>query len=173
MLGRVFSRNVLHLVLLLSGLFLNEQVFAADTIKGEVLGDGKPIAGSTVTLWEANPEAPKQLAQTKSDTDGRFEVHGRARGSDTVLYLVAAGGTAKAKQGSGENAAIVLLSVLGNEPPDRVVVNELTTVASAFTAARFITGTAISGNPLGLRIAAAKCPKSCRPGDGHMGQGGA
>ena len=39
-----------------------------------------------------------------------------------------------------------------------MAVNELTTVASAFTAARFIRGESISGNPLGLRIAAANVP---------------
>jgi hypothetical protein len=43
-------------------------------------------------------------------------------------------------------------------PPKKVTVNELTTVASAFTAARFINGEAISGNPLGLKIAAGNAP---------------
>ena len=52
----------------------------------------------------------------------------------------------------------MLLSVLGSKPPQQVTVNELTTVASAFTAARFIKGEAISGNPLGLRIAAGNVP---------------
>ncbi len=48
--------------------------------------------------------------------------------------------------------------MLGNDPPPKVVVNELTTVASAFTNARFIKGEAISGNPLGLKIAAGNVP---------------
>jgi hypothetical protein len=41
---------------------------------------------------------------------------------------------------------------VGSNPPGNVVINELTTVASAFAAAQFIHGEAISGNPLGLRI---------------------
>ena len=48
--------------------------------------------------------------------------------------------------------------MLGNDPPPKVVVNELTTIASAFTNARFIKGEAISGNPLGLKIAAGNVP---------------
>jgi hypothetical protein len=79
-------------------------------------------------------------------------------GNDAVLYLVAKGGEATISKGSGDNPAIALLSVLGNTPPAKVVINELTTVASAFTAARFINGEAISGNPLGLRIAAGNTP---------------
>jgi hypothetical protein len=59
---------------------------------------------------------------------------------------------------SGDNPAIALLSVLGNTPPPKVVINEMTTVASAFTGARFVKGEAISGNPLGLRIAAGNVP---------------
>jgi hypothetical protein len=41
----------------------------------------------------------------------------------------------------------------GNAPPN-VVINELTTIASGFTAARFINKGAISGNTLGFRVAA-------------------
>jgi len=33
------------------------QALADETIKGQVLGGGAPIANSTVTLWEAWPKA--------------------------------------------------------------------------------------------------------------------
>ena len=75
-------------------LFAN-QAFADETIKGQVLGGGAPVANSTVTLWEASAGAPKQLAQTKTNGDGRFEVHSKDAANDTILYLIAAGGTAK------------------------------------------------------------------------------
>ncbi len=132
--------------------------FAADSIKGQVLGGGAPIAKSTVTLWEASAGAPKQLDQAKTNDDGRFEVRAKGAHGDGVLYLVAAGGVPKASKAGGDNSAIALLAVLGSKPPASVVVNELTTVASAFTAARFISGGAISGNALGLRIAAMNVP---------------
>jgi hypothetical protein len=153
-----------------SSLFLVEFAFAADSIRGQVLGGGAPIANSTVTLWEAGADAPKQLAQTKTNDDGRFEVRTKGAGRDTSLYLVATGGEPRANKSGGDNPAIVLLSVLGNKPPENVVVNELTTVASAFTAARFINGEAISGNPLGLRIAAGNTPNLVDPGTGGWGK---
>ena len=62
------------------------------------------------------------------------------------------------------------MALLGNSSPANVIVNELTTVASAFTAARFINGEAISGNPLGLRIAAGNAPNFVDPVNGRMGQ---
>ena len=64
----------------------------------------------------------------------------------------------------------MLLSILGSRVPDRVVVNELTTVASAFTAARFIDGDAISGNLPGLRIAAGNAPNLVDPVTGKWGR---
>ena len=167
---RVFFQSGTVVVLVAMVLFASAQMVADDTIRGQVLGGGKPIAQSTVTLWEASADTPKQLSQTKTNDDGRFELRGRARGSDTIRYLVAAGGTAKAKQRSGDNPNIVLLSVLGNKPPAEVVVNELTTVASAYTAARFITGSSISGNPLGLRIAAGNAPNLVDPTTGKWGK---
>jgi hypothetical protein len=133
-------------------------VFASDKIQGQVLGGGAPIAKSTVTLWEASADAPKQLAQTKTNDDGRFEVRAKGASKDGILYLVATGGIPKANKAGGENSAIALLAVVGSNPPASVTINELTTVASAFTNARFISGDGISGNPLGLKIAAGNVP---------------
>jgi hypothetical protein len=165
----VYARQLPSISLALLTLLMSGQALAA-TIKGQVLGGGAPIANSTVTLWEASAGAPKQLGQTKTDGDGRFEVRSEGAGNDTTLYLIAAGGEAKAKPGSGDNPGIVLLSVLGKDPPEQVVVDELTTVASAYTAARFIGGTSISGNLLGLRIAAGNAPNLVDPVTGTWGK---
>ena len=126
----------------------------ADHLSGRVTVGGAPVAKSTVTLWEANAAAPNKLAETKTNDDGKFEIRGSAH-ADSILYLVTTGGALKDK---GDNPALALLLVLGEKPPEKVVVNELTTVASAFTAARFINGQSISGNPLGLRVAAGNVP---------------
>jgi len=85
---------------------------------------------------------------------------------DAVLYLIAKGGEPTVNKGSGDNPAIVLLTVLGGKPPAKVTINELTTVASAFTTARFINGESMSGNPLGLRIAAGNVPNLVDPATG-------
>jgi hypothetical protein len=137
--------------------------FAA-TLSGQVQGGGAPIASSTVTLWAASPGAPKQLAQVTTGADGRFTVNAPDEvGSDSILYVVAKGGTAAAHKAGGNHPAIALLSVLGPKAPQTIVVNELTTVASVFTAARFIDGEAISGHALGLRIAAGNAPNLVDP----------
>ena len=130
---------------------------AADVIAGRVLGGGAPIANSTVALWAATADAPKQLAQTKTDESGRFEINADEMQSDAVLYLVATGGEPKA-HGSGDNPAIALMTVAGSKPPRHVVINEMTTLASVITHSQFIDGIAIKGSALALRIAAGNVP---------------
>jgi hypothetical protein len=144
--------------LAVSSLFLAGRTLAADTIKGQVLGGGAPIAQSTVTLWEASTDAPKKLTETKTSDDGRFEVRSTGVRADSSLYLLASGGVPKANPGSGNNPAILLLTVVGSKPPDHVVINEMTTVASVTTHAQFIVGAGIKGPPLALRIAAGNVP---------------
>jgi hypothetical protein len=144
--------------------------FAA-SLGGQVQGGGAPIAGSTVTLWAASAGAPKQLTQATTGADGRFTVNAPDdAGSDSILYVVAKGGIAAANKAGGNNPAIALLSVLGPKAPQTIVVNELTTVASVFTAARFLNGEAISGNALGLRIAAGNAPNLVDPVTGGWGK---
>jgi hypothetical protein len=132
---------------------------AAAQIAGQVLGAGAPIAGSTVTLWAAGDTTPTQLAQVKSDAEGRFELAVDAsRSAGRVLYIIAKAGEPKARGGVGDNPAIALLAVLGPESPAKVVVNEFTTVASVWTSLQVLTGDGMSGRERGLRIAAGNVP---------------
>ena len=147
---------------------------ASGGFAGRVQGAGNPIAGSTVTLYVAGDDKPTQVAQGKSGEDGTFtldvgvdKLNGAA---DKVLYLVARGGTPKGIAEKGANDAIALLSVLGTKLPKTATVNELTTVASTFTAARFIDGEAISGKRLGLGIAAGNAPNLVDPETGSWGK---
>ena len=145
--------------LAISGMFLATRAFAAD-IKGQVLGGGAPIAQSTVTLWAASSDAPKQLAQTKTDNEGRFEVSTAGAPADSSLYLTAAEAFLQQTRRRGNNPAIALLAVVGGKPPARVVINEFTTIASVVTHAQFIDNTTIKGSPLQLRLPRATCPTS-------------
>jgi hypothetical protein len=132
---------------------------AAVSIQGQVQAGGGPLANSTVTLWGASASEPRQLAQTRTSSDGRFELGSQETlGADVILYLVAKGGEAAVNRGSGDNPAIAMLSVLGNAPPPKVVINEMTTVASVWTHAQFLDDAAIKGQPLGLKIAAGNVP---------------
>jgi hypothetical protein len=157
------------LVFAIASLLVAGTATAEDKLEGRVLGGGAPIADSKVTLWAATGGAPREINHGQTDVDGRFSMklsptHGE------VLYLVTQGGKPAASKTKPDNPAVVLMSVLGDKPPHDVVVNELTTVASAFTAARFIKGDAISGNPLGLRIAAGNAPNLVDPRTGGWGK---
>jgi ethanolamine utilization protein EutQ (cupin superfamily) len=161
----------LRLVLVVLSYAVAASVGAVVSLNGQVLGAGAPIAGSTVTLYAASAGAPKQLAQTRSSGDGRFALKvAGAASRDAILYVVAKGGIPAAKKSGGNNPAIALISVLGPTPPKTVTINELTTVASVFTSAQFISGESISGNPLGLRIAAGNAPNLVDPVTGKWGK---
>ena len=130
-----------------------------EVVRGQVLGGGAPIDNSNVTLWAATAGAPKQLAQARTSADGRFAIKAAgAPGKEAILYLVAKGGRPTANRASGDNPGIALMTVVGEKPPARVTINELTTLASVWTHAQFLDGTAIKGSPLGLRIAAGNVP---------------
>lgn len=138
---------------------MSVSAFAADRIEGQVETGGAPVSGADVTLWLAGPGAPRKLAEAKTNGDGRYDLALAGGGSDTgVLYLIAAGGESKLNSAKGPNPAITLMTTLGTKAPERVTINELTTVASAWTGAQFLHGTALSGNGLGLRIAAGNVP---------------
>src|SRR5262245_40800663 len=136
---------------------------------GKVQIAGQPVSGSSVTLFAASEGKPTQIAQAKTGEDGSFTLDAGGA-ADKVLYLIARGGTPKAAAGKSPGDGIALLSVLGTKLPKSATVNELTTVASAFTNARFINGESISGKSLGLRIAAGNVPNLVDPETGGWGK---
>ncbi len=144
----------------------NLSALAAE-LSGAVQAAKQPIAGSTLTLFAAGIGAPQELAHGKTDDSGTFNLTYGDAPADRILYVVAKGGTPKAGRA---NDSLMLLSVLGGTPPAKVTINELTTVASAFTSARFINGESISGNTLGLHIAAGNAPNLVDPATGGWGK---
>jgi DNA-binding beta-propeller fold protein YncE len=164
------TRKLAIVALAAFGLALVGQTFAADSIKGQVLGSGAPIANSTVTLWAATSGPPAQLGQARTDADGRFSLNATTeRANDASLYLVAKGGKSAADKTSGDNFAIALMAVVGSKPPAAVTINELTTVASVWTGAQFLKGDSLSGHALGLRIAAGNVPNLVDLATGGLG----
>ena len=154
--ARSAIRKPMLAAIVASNLLFAVSTLAAD-IKSQVLGGSAPIAQSTVTLWAASSDAPKQVGQTKTDKDGRFAIRGTGT-PDSSLYLVATGGVSAANPSAGNNPAIALLTVVGSNPPARVAINEFTTIASVVTHAQFIDNITIKGSPLQLRIAAGNVP---------------
>jgi hypothetical protein len=130
----------------------------ADALEGKVLGGGQPIANSTITLWAASEGAPQQLGQARSGADGRFTINSTGPTGAATLYLIAKGGQPQANAQGGDNPAIALMTVIGGNLPATVTINEMTTVASVWTHAQFLDGSAIKGPSLSLRIAAGNVP---------------
>src|SRR5277367_6324126 len=150
-------RSSLVGVLSVATLMLAGSALATDHLSGRFLGGGVPIANSTVTLWEASSNAPKKLAEAKTNVQGQFDLRSTTtRAGDSVLYLVATGGVPKSQ--TGDNPAITLLAVLGNKPSEKVVINEFSTIASVWTNTQFLDGIKLQGNALGLRIASGNVP---------------
>jgi hypothetical protein len=138
-------------------------------LDGQVVLGGEPLSDATVTLWRAGASAPGQIAKVKASGDGRFALDApTAHNSDGALYVVAKGARKSARNhGNGD---VTLMLLLGAPVPQKVTINELTTVASAFVAAQFIQGDSISGNPLGLRIAAGNVANLVDPTTGSWGK---
>jgi hypothetical protein len=132
-----------------------EPAEAAQMIDGQVQAGGGPVAGSTVTLWAASTGDPRQVTQARTGDDGRFELSfDEAPEPGMSLYLIAKGGAASVARQTGDNPALAFLAVLGANPPPYAVVNEMTTVAAAWTDAQFLDGSVLKGPALGLGVAA-------------------
>ena len=154
---KIDKAHIAAAILLAGGLlgWMCGRAAAEVRIQGQVQAGGGPIAKATVTLWAAGPGAPQKLVETQAKDDGSFDLDS-AGGNDEagVLYLIAKGGEPKVGGDKGPNPEITLMATLGTTPPKRVTINELTSVASAWTGAQFLNGIALSGKALGLNIAA-------------------
>ncbi|MCC9608827.1 hypothetical protein LOC68_08315 [Blastopirellula sp. JC732] len=154
-----FSRMLRSFAIFLLLVGMQSSVVAADQIAGRVAGGRQPIAGAKVSLLLASPDAPREIAAVLTAEDGSFEMPLPAKKVGAgVFYLIAQKGP-----------AITLMATLGESPPKRVTVNELTTLASAWTGAQFLSGSALRGNALGLRIAAGNVPNLVDLETGELG----
>jgi hypothetical protein len=137
------------------------------TLNGTVKTGSTPISGSTVTLYQAgnaSGETATALASVQSGSDGTFELNYVQPAPADMLYLVASGGTPETGNQSllGDSCTpgcTRLAALLGqtSEAPANAVINELTTIAIAWSMAQFMDGGTIAGKPVGLRVAAATC----------------
>lgn len=135
------------------------------TLEGYVLHGELPIENTTVTLYQAGPSRGSvgiSLGTAQTDSNGRFELSYASPGDHSaVLYLTATGPSEAVKSANllGDPLApspVKLASVLGVPPvPSDVVINERTTIATAYAMAQFIVGSDIGGTYPGLQNAAA------------------
>lgn len=122
---------------------------AQERVEGTVMAGDTPISGAEITAWRAGPGAPEKLGTSRSGEDGSYTLTlPEGAGEPGVTYLIA----------KGPNPAATLMATLGAETTARVTINDLTTVASVWTAAQFLDGEAMRGNDTGLKIAAGNVP---------------
>lgn len=132
--------------------------------------NAQPIPDVSVTVYEATAQEPSIVGTAKTDAEGRFSLHMDRDKSDRIFY-------ATATLGGGVELVTIIGPVLHpNKPawitasdtpsdtaPDAaanmpsntasITINELTTVAAAFSMAQFTHNGVISGDGFGLRIA--------------------
>jgi hypothetical protein len=147
------------------------------TVTGTVEGNGgTPLADYAVTLYRTTSGAPDTLRHAGTDANGRFAITYELPGDrSSVLYLVARQGPVTLATVLGSPAMparpnlpdpVVVedaqaATMLGDAQrgggglPDSVVINERTTVATAYALAQFLDGADVAGNRVGVRNAAA------------------
>lgn len=121
--------------------------------------DGPGLAGLHVTLFEASAEAPKVRGQATTDSNGWFVIDSDVSLASGIFYVTAS-----------RSDGIALAAVLGPDLPAQIRINERTTVAAAFSMARFAATGAIQGPPFSLRIAAQMNDNLVAVGTGKASQ---
>ena len=135
------------------------------TIKGDVSFNQSNNVTAIVKLWEANNKDAIGEHIISPEAKGKFTIKATPKTNDTVLYITA----------ELHDSKVVLLSVLSPNFKEKItkngiVINELTTVASAFTCAQFFNGLLLTGNLHGIRIAAKNTPNLINPLTGTYGE---
>ena len=120
---------------------------ASHVASGSVYGGQQPVFGATIQLYAVattskGSASPLISATVTTAQDGTFTItgdYGSCTGNPLV-YIVATGGN----PGSGTNTALSLMAALGPcnnlTPSTFISINELTTVASVYTLAPFMSG---------------------------------
>jgi sugar lactone lactonase YvrE len=138
---------------------------SAAQLSGNVLAGNRPVADSHVTLYASGARTAARLGSATTDARGRFTVSYRSPRRDAVVYAVASGGRTPARR------ALRLMAVAdpADASPRRLTINELTTVAAAYSLSRFLRGVKLTGPAPGLPNAAATVPSLVRPATGKVG----
>jgi streptogramin lyase len=134
------------------------------TLKGKVSFNQSNDVTATVKVWEANTEEAIGACIVPAEANGQFTINATPGSADAILFITA----------ELQNPEVILLSVLSPNlqediAKNGVVVNELTTVASAFTCAQFFNGLQLYGNLRGVTIAAKNTPNLVNPLTGSWG----
>lgn len=128
---------------------------------GSVHGGQQPVSGATVQLWQVGTTgygsgaAPLGSSVTTA-ADGSFSITGAyncasaTNGANSLVYITATGGNPGLSAGTN-NDALVMMTALGTcgslTPSTFISINEVTTVASIYALAQFMSPTGNIGSP--------------------------
>ena len=153
-LGRLWP---LGLLWLLCGCGVGALSTAADStplvLRGSVHGGVQPVAGAVLQLYavgaagNGSPSTALLSSPRFTDAQGHFSLTGDYTCPSTTaqVYLVARGGN-PGLPGNVDNAALVLMSALGNcsdlqnNPSRALVLNEVSTAGAVYALAQFMAG---------------------------------
>ena len=174
---RIVLRFALLLVLpalVLPTLSCNSGGNISTDLSGFVQSGDQPIDSSTVTLYVTGTgQGPQMLGQSQSDATGFFSIsYRRPSNSKAVLYLTADSSLTNPSQPNQAPTSdfIRMATVLGTpRVPSEIVINERTTIATAYAMAQFFTSAGIDGTVPGLQNAAAIAQNLVDPTDGSIG----
>jgi hypothetical protein len=122
-------------------------------------GQADPLGGVRVSLMRATAKGAKVYATARTDSRGRFTVAPKSKPPKGVYYLSAA-----------VAPRVDLVTLLGSQLPAEATVNELTTVAAAYSLAQFTHGGEFSGDPKALKIADGMARNVASPFTGAVGK---
>jgi sugar lactone lactonase YvrE len=168
--------TVISLLACLACLASAPPAFAA-ALHGRVASGDTGLGGYGVTLYATDPARPKRCAQALASSataaDGAFDLaYTPPASAEAVLYLIAESGAAKkaGKCPTTRDGAVVLAAVVGvGGAPAAAVVNERTTVASAYAYAQFFDGADLRGPSPGLQNAFAMLQNTVDVETGALG----
>lgn len=131
-----------------------------NTLTGTVQSGGtnisRPLAGVLVTVYGIIDGIPFAVGTDTTDSKGNFSIVPSTSTSDSIFYATA---------NIGEH--VNLVTIIGPSLLDAITINELTTVAAAFSCAQFTHNGKIGGNAFGLGLAAGMNNNICSPVTGE------
>ena len=119
---------------------LNAQINGA--VQSGNLNNSQPLSGYTVNLYAISESSTSLITQATSNNSGKFSLQIPNSLINSQLYLTAT-----------NESQVELALIIGNYTESNLVINELTTVAAAYTMAQFWQGDLISGSLSSIQIA--------------------
>ena len=167
MLARRRTRTLVPLLLAsLAALAVLAAPANARQLSGRVLAGDLPVDASRVTLYASGARVAARLGSATTNARGRFTLAYTTPRRAAVIYAVAAGGTSPA----GRALRLIAVADPANASPRRLTINELTTVAAAYSLSRFVHDVRLTGPSPGLPNAATTVPSLVRPASGTVGR---